>query len=366
MIGPIGDRDGPAGSEGRRIYEQALIRFEEVVRSACEAHGIQTQRADTIAAAGEITDQILRHLFTAEMVIADLTDQNPNVMYELGLRHATGLPTFQISERQSLSFDVRQIRTIFFPPSEAGRIRARDELSEQLGTLLGGEPVELPAFRAFARYATIASEAASAEPDDTDPGEVTVPNANLAAGVEVQADAPGFLEVLAEMEQAQPELTETLNAVATSANAIQAEVAEATEQLSKVQTSAQKLAITNRLANRLGPIVDDFGDQVVRMEAKQAAIDPGMDFLLSRIEAGDESVEDESIREFLESVSQLGATSTETIKSSQGWLEALRGSLGASRQMDVVMRRLISYVERQIPVFELSMRWGERARRLLG
>jgi hypothetical protein len=87
VISPIGDRDADASSPERRIYEDALQVLEEVIQPACAGFGIPVVRADRISRPGEITEQIYRHLRDAHLVIADLTGANPNVMYELGLRH---------------------------------------------------------------------------------------------------------------------------------------------------------------------------------------------------------------------------------------------------------------------------------------
>jgi len=49
-------------------------------------------RADKISEPGIITTQIIGHIVDAELVIADLTDKNPNVFYELAIRHAIRNP----------------------------------------------------------------------------------------------------------------------------------------------------------------------------------------------------------------------------------------------------------------------------------
>ena len=57
--------------------------------------------------------QILRRLRDAELVVADLTGRNPNVFYELGIRHMIGKPAVQIIEdNEHIPFDVAQLRTI--------------------------------------------------------------------------------------------------------------------------------------------------------------------------------------------------------------------------------------------------------------
>ncbi len=90
LIGPIGDRLAPFGSSERQRYEQAIQVWDYVIEPACAEVGLSPVRADQIAEPGEITEQVFIHLRDDDVLIADVTDGNPNVMYELGLRHTTG------------------------------------------------------------------------------------------------------------------------------------------------------------------------------------------------------------------------------------------------------------------------------------
>src|SRR5262249_62069791 len=64
---------------------------------------------------------------------------NPNVMYELGLRHTRNKLTVQLGEYSRLPFDVNVIRTVMFSRSENGLINARKELQQLLETGLADE-----------------------------------------------------------------------------------------------------------------------------------------------------------------------------------------------------------------------------------
>ena len=132
VIGPIGDKMAPHGSPRRVAWEEALTVFEDVIKPACQANDLEPIRADGIAVPGEITEQIFRHLYDDEVVIADVSGGNPNVMYELGLRHTRSLLTVQIGEYGQLPFDVAALRTIMFSRSERGLIDARNQLEQAL------------------------------------------------------------------------------------------------------------------------------------------------------------------------------------------------------------------------------------------
>jgi len=84
-----------------------------VVEPAIAELKLKIVRADQIGKAGMIGAQIVEHIFRARLVIADLSFHNPNVFYELCLRHVIGLPLVQvIREKDQIPFDVQQFRTI--------------------------------------------------------------------------------------------------------------------------------------------------------------------------------------------------------------------------------------------------------------
>jgi hypothetical protein len=107
-ITPIGDSD----SDDRK---HADVFLGHVVEPAIEAlqMGLHVVRADQIENPGMITAQVIEHILNARLVVADLSFHNPNVFYELALRHATGKPTIHISRQFDVTpFDVADVRTI--------------------------------------------------------------------------------------------------------------------------------------------------------------------------------------------------------------------------------------------------------------
>jgi hypothetical protein len=105
-ITPIGKED----SEERR---HADFLMEYIIKPAVTEFGLTVVRADQMAKPGMIGKQVIEHILKARLVIADLSFHNPNVFYELCLRHATRLPTVQVKrELDIIPFDVSQYRTI--------------------------------------------------------------------------------------------------------------------------------------------------------------------------------------------------------------------------------------------------------------
>jgi tetratricopeptide (TPR) repeat protein len=75
---PYGIKDG---IDFNRVYA-------ELIRPAIEGEGLDVFRADEERRAGDIRADMFQELLLADVVIADLSADNPNVWYELGVRHA--------------------------------------------------------------------------------------------------------------------------------------------------------------------------------------------------------------------------------------------------------------------------------------
>jgi hypothetical protein len=109
----------PIGVRGTVKYEEFLKVYNYIIKETVESLGYKCTRADEIPESGMIPAQIDISLKEADLVIADLTDKNPNVMYEVGFRQALGRPLIMIAQDiAGLPFDVKQYRTIEYKPSD--------------------------------------------------------------------------------------------------------------------------------------------------------------------------------------------------------------------------------------------------------
>jgi hypothetical protein len=136
FIAPIGEH----GSEARKRSDG--VRDWVVKPAAKEAAGLETIRADDVGEPGQITAQAVQHCLKAKAAVADLTGGNPNVYYELSVRHGALLPVVLIAEKGTkLPFDISQSRVIFFDHTDlSDASRAKDELQSQIEASLTGAP----------------------------------------------------------------------------------------------------------------------------------------------------------------------------------------------------------------------------------
>lgn len=140
VISPIGESD----SDTRRRSDQVL---RHIIRPAVETCGYDAIRADEIDRPGLITSQVIQHVVNDPLVIADLTERNPNVFYELAIRHAIRKPLVQIiTKGESIPFDVAGTRTIHVDHHDLDSVDlAKKEIIEQIEALEhGGSDIETP------------------------------------------------------------------------------------------------------------------------------------------------------------------------------------------------------------------------------
>jgi hypothetical protein len=106
VICPIGDENTPIRKRSDQI-------FKHIIEPAVKEYGYKCLRSDHIPSPGLITSQVIEHLINSDLVIADLSGHNPNVFYELAIRHAIQKPFIQLIERgEIIPFDISGLRTI--------------------------------------------------------------------------------------------------------------------------------------------------------------------------------------------------------------------------------------------------------------
>lgn len=109
----------PIGSDNSEERKHSDLFLENIVSPAIEGFGFKVVRADNISKAGMITSQIIDYIVNAGLVICDLSFHNPNVFYELSLRHSTKKPTVHIiRKKDGIPFDINDFRTIIIDDTD--------------------------------------------------------------------------------------------------------------------------------------------------------------------------------------------------------------------------------------------------------
>ncbi|WP_151950347.1 hypothetical protein [Aliarcobacter butzleri] len=136
VIMPIGDQE----YNGKKISKNDLReRYDDLIKEALlkAKPDLEIRRADDIKSSGSISKDIFHRIIHSEYVLVDLTFPNPNVFYELGLRHATSNKTILIKEKNSINppFDILDLRYIEYENTSTGLRLLTKELSQCINEL---------------------------------------------------------------------------------------------------------------------------------------------------------------------------------------------------------------------------------------
>jgi hypothetical protein len=85
--------------------------YSTVMKPTVESCGLTSMRADEFWKNEILMKDIFDLIFHSSVVIADLSERNPNVAYELGICHTMGIQVVPIVQDSSdIPFDLRQHR----------------------------------------------------------------------------------------------------------------------------------------------------------------------------------------------------------------------------------------------------------------
>lgn len=121
VITPIGDDNTPIRRHIDGIIDQAII--------PAISEKFQVKVAHREYEIGSINDKVIQSIYNSDLVIANLTGLNPNVMFEIAIRYSFGKPAIVIAEKGTkLPFDIVDENTIFYINDPAGAADLKDTI----------------------------------------------------------------------------------------------------------------------------------------------------------------------------------------------------------------------------------------------
>jgi hypothetical protein len=115
--------------------------YKEVIQQRATSAGFDVIRIDEKAGPSVIFQDIQREIEDSDVVIAEITPTNPNVLYELGYAHALKKPTILLAQRGAeLPFDIRSFRVVFYNDTIGGKAEVERNLQIHLEAIKGNQP----------------------------------------------------------------------------------------------------------------------------------------------------------------------------------------------------------------------------------
>jgi hypothetical protein len=126
---------------GRTLNPQGIAPWDEIYRDhikpTVESAGLGCFRADEIVRPGSVIADVVEAVASSFLVVAEMTGQNPNVFYELGVRHALSRRTILLAQSvDDIPFDLRDFRTIVYSFTPRGARHLETALLEAINQVV--------------------------------------------------------------------------------------------------------------------------------------------------------------------------------------------------------------------------------------
>lgn len=129
----------PAGKPQRDLvavmmpFDPAFDPVYAAIQQACGTAKLTCERSDKIWEESTIIQDVFNLIYRSHIVVADLTGNNPNVLYEVGIAHTLGRPVVPIAQAPaSRPFDIAHHRILGYAPAAPGLATMRDKLARRL------------------------------------------------------------------------------------------------------------------------------------------------------------------------------------------------------------------------------------------
>lgn len=162
VITPIGGNDSDIRRQIEGVIDECITPVLEEEYEVIVAH--------RIFKTGSINNQVISEIYNDELVIANLTGLNPNVMYELAFRHALRKPVIVIKNKDDgckLPFDITEDRVIFYTNDISGTTELKNSLTSFLDEIDFNKEADNPITRGIRNYKAVKNLEETENDNDT-------------------------------------------------------------------------------------------------------------------------------------------------------------------------------------------------------
>lgn len=241
--------------------------YEQLVRPSLEDCGYEVARADSFLDQQNILKDIVRGIAEADLVVADLTALNANVLYELGICHGLNKPTVLLTQSiDEVPFDLRGYRMQLYDTrfDQAHQlIEALQEIGvEHLsGRIVFGNPVSdfYPA---------------DTEMERPPPVQVPVPP----TGLDGEVEEKGIVDFLYEADEASKTIAALLGQIGDDTKAMGERMSNHTENINVLSENPGP-GVASRMAKISSLVAADMATSASKVEGTLPELDESIDTL---------------------------------------------------------------------------------------
>ena len=324
--------------------------YEAQIRPALEDASYVVQRADSLLDQRNVLRDVVEGISGADLVIAELTGLNTNVLYEVGLAHGLGIPVVLLTqELEEVPFDLRGYRIQVYSTrfDEIGKLReslTSIARSHAEGTLSFGSPVT-----DFAQ-----DGGASPEPTTTE-----------TAG-DVESATAGFLDRLASLEESATQLGEISERLSEATVDVGEDMNRVSGRMDALEMSRPGAAVQARkLASMAASDLTRYAERVetelpALATVVDSLVDSGLGHVKWLLESDDPDIRGQVV-DAREGMAELLEGSTGALEGVQEFRQSMTGVTGVTRELDRATRRVSSALGEVIVLFERTQAFAENS-----
>ncbi len=330
--------------------------YRDLITPALEEVGYEVRRADSVLTQQNILRDIVESIVRADLIVAELTLLNPNVMYELGIAHALGKPTVMLAQRISdVPFDLRSYRIIPYSENFREIHKLRDALKavgeqHRRGVITFGNPV------------TDFAPASSVPVMASDERGVSVP---VSAVVE---DNRGWLDVQVDLEEAQQNITTSmgsLNRITVQFNADSTPVFENISRRGNQALSAsQRRALLLSAATVISRFAASMENEIPGLRTAWESFGSNSDKLAASTPLSGDA-DRESARQAIAALDEFEQVIRSTLVSIAGIKEPIEPFRGITAELTQALNWLTRVLDELVGVMEIGLSGAARVKNII-
>lgn len=315
--------------------------YDKLIVPALEGVGYDVKRADSDLDQQNVLKDVVRGIAQADLVVAELTSRNPNVLYELGLCHALRKNAVLITQSiDDIPFDLRSYRVIRY----STQFDTADVLSTQLAEIAkansdGGIEFGSPIID-FLPDSITTSPSRPREEDQTDAPD-SPPK---------EEEKEGYLDAILSIGQAGEGMKYHLGEIGQSTVRIGEEFEKSNSEIEAVQQAGGDTMFVKAhgIAGEMGKALDRYAEELASEappleDAIRKLVSSGLS--LTSWLAAQEDIDIEQAIETRDSIAGLGASASEGLTAIRGFRKILVELSGISRDMARGTGRAISSLD---------------------
>ena len=325
--------------------------YRYLIKPPLGTEGHKVRRADDDPENQNINKEIFQGIWQADLVIADLTGQNVNVCYELGIAHSLKKPTIQIAQSlDDILFNLRSYEAKIYSIKSDGS----SDLADLICAIIERDNYNFSnPFDDFINAGPkkrITLPRSSGIDDDVDDNE------------EAASDDSdyGLLDAGADVEDAMNEIASITEKIGLDISTIGERMQAHTEEANKLASNPnqqriqnKKLLIIRKFASDLNEFSDNVNQKIPDLKEAWIKLDQGLGhvLLISNIENQSDL---EAVLSLLEIMYDLRDKESTAIKSTESFRDSYKNFIGLSRVSNRAVRNSVKTTDKLLDEFKLG------------